>query len=658
MPIHHNDDVVAAPVATETKTATPEPVAQTQPVVEQPSFNQPQPTTYISPNAQQGVPMSVPNQTIQTNGLDALHNMLFNVLGGDGVNERITQLADIGKEYYESTKKSNTGSHMQVDFIIAPGRRISDYYGGVIVAVPYRAPNTNKVQIGYHLVIVESSTRLKPQIVPIDGQNATLPMTPGNSVNVNTDAGVQQLLRERFGNDVELIEAGYSVLPHEADISNLAFTHNMLTHAANACYTRIQVLNRDSVLDEGVMLANLISANNGVGVSAQIEDHPPAQTDIFGNPIRADWIIRALATQKANNQNGQEQGMAELGSVAAFCSPVYAAPSQQVSQFGQVQQGTRHYYNKVTIREFRQGNIRLSLGTLFLLIASTGLLATNGLWKRKYIPNNHIPSGVMDVNDIGALGYEVPQLNPDGKPGMVDTKSAAFNNEAFTRYMDMLFHPDSMFAIDVPDGHYLLNILLNEAKGGHESRNIILNVLNSMTGNRFSQHFDANTMRMFQNHDIRIINGYYKSSSAGTNVSLDVLDHLAMLNVVKGDSIAVRDYEACYLFGSADVRLAKRLEIINNLSDNTAVVKSYSSQIYITPQMLTALMNSFKEAGIFPEIHGVGYNNMNAHTRPTVDMFSGLTVNPNAINNMFANNSGYNANNGFYHKHGFGGYFG
>lgn len=574
-------------------------------------------------------------------GLDKLQGFFFNVLGGDGVSERISALADAGKTYYETSRKSNTGNGMQVDFIIAPGRRIADFYGGVIVAVPMRSANGQSVEVGAHLIIVESSTRLKPWTVNHEGQQLVIPNTPSNVVGPATIEGVSALVREHYGTEVKVVEAGFSVLPFEADIANTAFVNQILTHAANACYTRLQLFHATNVTDEGVLLANIMSdPQRDITVSAQIEDHPPAQYDLFGNPIRADFLIRTLAVQNGN-QNGVEQGMCELGTVVAYCTPLYAAPVQPVNPYMPHIPNTRHYYNMVVIRELRQGNVRLSIGNAIMLIATAGLLATNNLWRRAYIPDNHIPSGQLDIKDIGAFGYEVPQLNHDGKPGKIDTKTAEFNNEAFTKYMDTLFHPEIIYAIDVPDGHYLMNVFMSEANNNPNAHAVLLNILNSMTGGRFGRYFDA-TQPFFKNENKRIINGYYKSATKGTNVSVDVLDHLAMLNLVSGEATALREFETTFNHGPQALRVAKRLDILNALSDNTATVKGYSNRLYFNPAFIEAAMRAMKECRIFPEIQGGNYANMNAYVRPTVDMFAGLTVNPNHIPNMFGGFGNHN----------------
>lgn len=567
-------------------------------------------------------------------GLEALGTYFFNALGGQGVNERITALAEAGREYYEQGRRSNTGSNLKVDFIVAPGNRISDYYGGLIVAIQWSQPGTSDIEVGAHLIIVEGSSSLKPQVINDNGNTITIPNTAGNVVSPATVKGVENLVREHYGNsNLNVINAGFSVLPVEADIKNVMYVNQVLQYAANASLVRIQMYHAETLPSEGELLANVIgNKQNGVTVAAQIEDNPTNQVDVFGMPVRADFHIRSVATQTGTQTNHAEQGMLELGSVNAFCTPVYLQPAQQYGFYPQMQQ-QQYYVNQVVVKDIKPGTTRLSLGNALLLLATTGLLATNNLWRRAYIPNTHIPAGNMDIKDIGALGYEVP--TQPAKPGEVpptptrfNTKSSEFDHIKFNQMMDMLFRPELMYAIDVPDGHYLLGVFLAEANGDANCHRLITETLDKMTKGSFTMLFN-DQQPYFINRDTRIINGYYRNGNQ--NMSLDVLDHLAMLNLASGDSVMMRQYESSYHLGSPVMRIAKRLDLIEAMSDGQPVVKGYSNRIYMNPKFLEAMMAAFKSKGVFPEIQGANLNNMQAYARPTFDQFSNLMVNPGHI---------------------------
>lgn len=563
--------------------------------------------------------------------LDIIRQASFKPLGGGAVHEKISRIHQLFTSVYEEKKKMDP-SVMDVRFIIAPPSKIGNLYGGIIVAIPTQ---TNKgIAVGTHLMVVENSTKPQPQSVQFNGVHYTVHNTASNTVTAETVQACSALTEQSLKlPGAEIIDAGFTIIPEEVTVNDEATLKNLLDNAAGAALTRLQLHTGNIESDIAYVLADAIRSNE-VSVYANIEENPLEQTDIAMQPIRSDFKITTIASQNAT-QNAHTEQAIEIGSVNVFCSPVYTQPQVQYTPQGMVQP-TRSYFNQIVIRDLKTGpEIRLSTANLFMLMATTGLLAQAGLWKRAYTPNMHIAKGQLDLKDIGAFGYEVPQMSPNGRPELVDTKTSEFDTQTFNRYMTALFHDEVIYQVDVPDGHYLLNVLLAEANGSQVARDIVHGVINGLTNGVFATLY-PNTEQMFYNTDIRVINGYYTDGESGKTKPLDNLDHLALLNMVQGDAHSMQEFESS--FGntrSSALKLAIRTAMLEELTSNNMKVRSYSTRLTINPKFMEALINALRTHKLFPEITS-RFAQQQTYSRPTMDFYSRYAVNPNHIPNLFA----------------------
>lgn len=562
--------------------------------------------------------------------LDLIRQALVKPLGGGSVNEKISKIHQLFTRVYEE-KKLTDATVMNVQFIIAPSSRIGNLYGGIIVAIPV---NTEKgIVIGAHLLIVESSLRPNKQIETFNGVQYGIYNTASNTVTAETVKAVTALTKLSLRmQDAEVVDAGFSVIPEEVQLTDEAILIQLLDNAAGAALTRLQLHTGSIENDIAYILAEAIRSNE-VTLFATVDEHVPEPTDITNMPIRSDFRIKTVASQN-NTQNQLVSQAIEIGSVDVFCSPVYVQPLVHYNN-GMPIVSTRSYYNKIIIRDIKTGpEVRLSAANTFMLIATTGLLAQAGLWKRAYIPNMHIPKGQLDIRDIGAFGYEVPQLTKDGRPELIDTKSAEFTNDAFQRYMSAAFHDEVIYQIDVPDGHFLLALFNAEANGDQGARHIIYNIINGLTNGAFASLYSVNEP-MFGSDDTRVINGYYLDSETKRPKSLDVIDHLAMLNMTNGDAHAMQEFEQSFQVGqSPALRLAIRTAILEELTSNGMKVRSYSTRLTMNPKFMEALVNALRTQKLFPEINN-SFARQQSYVRPTADFFQRWTVDPNHIPNLF-----------------------
>lgn len=591
--------------------------------------------------------------------ISAVADTFFMPISTGTLNSRATRTIELFKDYYKQAQEA-TSNTMQVDFIPAPGNKISHFYGGFAVAIPVSTAD-GKPQVAAHLVIVESNIKMQPRVETINNQQFSFVNTAGNTVTDDTIAGLQKLIMAHYKNDdLTYVDGGFTVIPSEVDIEDLTMLHRLVEVTASAAYARLQMYNINSVEDEGVALAQVAQAQS-VRWAAQIEEKPQNQTNLTGQLIRTDFSIKtAMIPNQTQNQQYQ-LGALEFGEVNAFCSPVYAEPQQVMMSNGVwAPMSSQHYYNRIVVKDFRTGpTVRASIGSTLMLLATTSSLATNGVWKRAYIPNRHIDATQTDIHDIGALGYEVPMLNPDNytpqqaqqapKKEMIKTKVAEFTTEKFNMIMDAAFYQDLLYCIDVPDGHYMLGIFVAEANNNTVARGIIGKILNTMTGGRFYEMFGPDD-QMFYTDGERVLEGYYPNTTTGMSRPLDDVDHLALLNITNGDAEWIKQWEQ-FDNGQTlqEIRLARRTEIIQTFADDRAVVKSYSTRLTIEPKFMEALTKSLHAAGLFPTLTG----NMGAnatYTRASANQYAGLVINPSHIPNVFAGNN----NNSFNNYRGFG----
>lgn len=602
-----------------------------QPAVEMPMQTQPQVEQPTNAQTAEATGSFFQNQLGGFGGkLDVIRQALVKPLGGGSVTEKISKIHQLFTRVYEE-KKLTDATVMNVQFIIAPPARIGNLYGGIIVAIPV---NTDKgVAVGTHLMIVESSLRPNKQTETFNGVQYGIYNTASNTVTAETVKAVAALTKVSMKlGEVEVVDAGFSVIPEEVQLSDEATLIQLLDNAAGAALTRLQLHTGSVENDIAYVLAEAIRSNE-VSVFATVDEHVAEPTDIANQPIRSDFRIKTVASQN-NTQNQMLSQAIEIGSVDVFCSPAYVQPVLHYAN-GMPMQDTRSYYNKIIIRDIKTGpEIRLSAANMFMLIATTGLLAQAGLWRRAYVPNMHIPKGQMDIRDVGAFGYEVPQLTRDGRPELIDTKSAEFTNEMFNRYMSSAFHDEVIYQIDVPDGHFLLALFNAEANGDQGARHIVFNIINGLTNGAFATLYNVNDP-MFHSDDTRVINGYYLDSETKRPKSLDVIDHLAMLNMTNGDVRAMQEFEQSFQLGQPPaLKLAIRTAMLEELTSNGMKVRSYSTRLTINPKFMEALVNALRTQKLFPEINN-SFARQQSYVRPTADFYQRWTVNPNHIPNLF-----------------------
>lgn len=591
--------------------------------------------------------------------IGSLGDAFFKPISTGALNERATRIIEVFKDHYKTAQEAQPGT-MQVDFIQAPGPKISHFYGGFCVAIPVQTADGTP-QVSAHLVVIESRIKMQPRVENLNGQQFTFHNTPGNTVSDDTMAGVEKLVRAHYRNDkLVFINGGFTVIPIEVELDDLTVLNRLVEYTAEAAYARLQMFNINSVEDEGVKLAQAAKARS-VRWAAQIDEKPQNQTDITGQLIRTDFSIKTAMIPNQNQNQQYQLGALEFGEVNAFCSPVYAEPQQMPMANGVWGPVTsQHYYNQVVVKDFRTGpDIRMSIGSCLMLLATTSSLAVNGVWQRAYIPNRHIEPSQTDIHDIGAIGYEVPMLNVDNmmvanqtpRKEMIATKTAEFTTDKFNMLMSAAFYQDLLYCVDVPDGHYLLGLFVAEAKGNTNARNIIGKILNAMTDGRFYSDKFRPDSQMFYTNGERVINGYYPNTTSGTLRPLDDVDHLTLLNITSGNSEWVKNWEQ---FDNSqtpqEIRLAQRTEIIQAFAEDRAVIKSYSTRLTVKPDFMEALSSALLAAGLFPQLTN-GMSTVSSYNRANANQFAGLVINPASIPNVFAGN---NNGNQFGNYQGFG----
>ena len=567
------------------------------------------------------------------------------------LNERATRIIEVFKEYYKQAQEAN--QTMQVDFIQAPGAKISHFYGGFIVTIPAKTPD-GKIQVAAHLVIVESKMKLQPRVETLGGAQFVFQNTAGNTVTEDTIMGVEKLVRNFYhsvSTDIVFIESGFTVIPVEVDLDDLTTLHRIVEYTADAAYARLQMYNINKVEDEAIALAKAAAARS-VRWTAHIEEKPQNQTDVVGQLIRTDFSIKTTMVPTQTNNQTYQLGALEFGEVNVFCTPIYAEPQQVLMGNGLWGPATsQHYYNAVVIKDFRTGpEMRMSIGSCLMLLATTSAIATNGVWKRAYIPNRMLDATQTDIHDIGAFGYEVPILNPENynpanqnqapRREMIKTKTAEFTTDKFNALMNAAFYQDLMYCIDVPDGHYMLGLFVAEARGSVNARAIIGKILNTMTNGKFYEIFPSDHP-MFHTDGERVINGYYPNTTTGTLRPLDDVDHLTLLNITSGDSEWIRNWEQ---FDNSqtpeELRVARRTEIIKTFSGDEAVVKSYSTRVIVRPEFMKALTEALLATNMYPQLQS-GMNMNVVQSRASATQFANLVINPMNMPNVY-NNGGVN----------------
>lgn len=456
----------------------------------------------------------------------------------------------------------------------------------------------------YSILMNGPDIRLPNRIDKVDGRPYETPTVVGdiyNSTEYITRA-TELVKIARPNKNIQLIDAGCTVLPSEFNIEQQGI-HGLLYKATLAMYnTMNNVVELDST-PAYTLVGRNSSAEQLVG---RLTFTGEKYLDEVGHPQRHDVVIEMDSTR---HQAGREflASNSNITKVSGYVEPVYAQPNPDPSQA----MNNQLFYAQYVMTQLSTGYDAMDVEMTLLGLVTASMLQVQNGWADAFRPRYGSQSKEVDFRDVGGLGY----CGPDA--AKIDSKSENFKTN-FPQFMRDYFRLNQgiIFAIDIaecgPDA-FVMDIF--RAAGGNNGNAItaLVKAADNLTGGLFTQKANqAGSFPLIVDTGNRIHNGYYVAESGELRDIRDV-DLLAVANVYgKSNPTAIMTYADSFSpnVAAQPIRMANRLQIIDDVLNGRQVITGYSGRYIIHPTFLRILTEACREVGLVVNpanmVHGLG----------------------------------------------------
>lgn len=584
---------------------------------------QPQPQ-YVDPN--QGQPLYNPQfaqfsaqgsyvNLNPQNGLDRLQGLRSNYGRSIPVNDSATVAYQILELYTDVAQKTNNA---ELKFtIITPEKHSSPLCALVVHRVITGRGGSRYVAA--HSMIVESATPLASRQAQYGNLQLAIPSTAGDTYSNRMWGQIVAELRTHYGEGVVVLDAQasviYSDLTVEHNTRELGYILSCATEAVNGMLNLVAETPR-------ILTGSALRPDGSLRLVSNTDYNPQPQFTAGGLNVRSDISVTASATANATGFENETSSM-PLVTTDLYIDLAYV-PQQQV-QYGyfgapvQVAQSTLSYIPRAVITNIENKEMFSSLElSLFGLVSSMAILSNNG-WVNAFVPRER--KSTIDMRDIGAIGYEIPALAADGKPGHIVLDGDKM--KASQLIADTIAVNQIMFSMDIPevgDNTWILNALIGAANNSPEAIQQIIQACNNLTNGEFAKIYDGSGI--VDNDHTRIHLGYYWDNNQKKDIRS--VDHLALLNILarSGRQDLVQEYDATFFPDGAttDLRLDNRFKVIQAaLGDGAIQLKGYARRVTFRAAFLRTLEAAMAKAGVVVQHSAGNFDNRTARRMTPAD---------------------------------------
>lgn len=595
-------------------------------------FQQPQPDTV------QGTPDGMTGLS----GLSAFQAMFTNAIplnvGSNILNGYLEQF----RETYAEQKKSGA-TMIDVDFMALPQETLELPYSGIAVCYKHSQGVT------VHTLILEDDGPL-PEARTFQlnqHESVEVPTTPADTYNITYYETVMQQVQRKFGN-VEIFNGGMEVIYRTINMDDPNQVNRILTAATNAAVGSTSLKTTGGDISEGRTLAHTLRSH-GIQLNANVNTSPEPLTTANGLPVRRDIVVKATATLPGatqNNLRATRSGGARFAETSAFATLEYFVP--EMPQFNpymgmqQPQMPTQRYIPRIVITNIDSDGIQ-TLPSVLLGISTVTVIQEGQLWTEPFRPQKGRRNSDYDIRDIGAIGYDIKELNMDDKPGMVDTKSNSFTTTDFYRLMAATVLPTPIYSIDIEEAgsmSWLTQVFSLAANNDPDAKRAIVEACDSLTNNLFSQFFKGETILQADNN--RIFLGTYRPAGEANELrDIRDLDYLAVLNICGEDPTIIEDFEKTQRASTGPLvaRLAALNGILEQIMGPSLTIKGYANRFTFHHQFIEALARATREAKVAPMFSNLPTTQQNA-SRQRIQDFAYAMVEQQNIGGVYQGGMG------------------
>lgn len=580
---------------------------------------------------------SVPNTLSGMAALQALYGNAIQLDIGSGI---LNSYLEYFRTTYQEKKKNGT-ANITAEFIGLPQETLQLPYSGIAVCYIHAAGVT------VHTLLLEDDGPLPdPRTFTINThETVEVPTTPADTYNESYYQTVLAQVQQRFGN-VQIFDGGMQVIYRTIDLEDVNQVNRILTAATNAAVGATSLRTAGGDIAEGRTLANTLTSN-GIKLHASVNTSPERLVSSNGLPVRRDIVVKSVATvpgQTQNNLRGTRGNGFRFAELSAFATLEYVVPEMpQYNPYQPYQQPmvipTQRYVPRIVITSIDSDGIQ-TLPSVLLGISTVTVIQEGYLWTEPFRPQKGRGKNEIDIRDIGAIGYDIKELNTDDKPGMINTKSNDFTNADFYQLMAATVHRSPMYSIDIEEAgplSWLTGVFSAAAANNPDAIRAIIDACNSLTNNIFGRYFEGGTI--LQSDENRVFLGTYRPHNDTTGELRDIrdLDYLAVLNICGEDPRIVEDFEKTQRATSGlplVVRMAELQGILEQIMGASLTIKGYANRFTFHHSFIEALAKSTREAKIAPMFSNLPVH-VQENARQRIHDFEWAMVSPQAVGGVY-----------------------
>ena len=541
-------------------------------------------------------------------GMAAIQAMFNSPITADPGSALLNKFIGHFREIYDEKVKERS-TQIDLRFVPLPAETLQLPYSGIAVC------NISNRGVSIHILVLEDDgPKPDPQRFSNNQETIEIPTTPADTYNESYwDTAKTQVLRTvGLPQGTTVVNGGMQVIYRTVDPDDLLAVGRVLTSAANAAVGAV-TLDADGANNAEGRTLHSILTSYGVKLSANVNTHPEPMYTANGLPVRRDISIKSYASipnQTQNNLRGTRGSGFRFSELSAFLTLEYVAPPPMPMVYpGQPipPAPTQRYIPRVVMTSVESDGIT-TLPNILLGISTATVLQEGILWTEPFRPQKG-NRGDIDTRDIGAIGYDIPEIREDGKPAIIDTKSNAFGNKEFYQLIQATVFPTPIYSIDIEEAgplSWLTNVFRAAAANNPEANRAIIEACDSLTNNLFSKYFQGDMI--IRADENRVFLGTYTPVYATGDVKADLrdLDYLAVLNVAGSDPRVIEAYEETQRPNSGTLvnRLAHLYALYEEIIGNFEV-KGYAQRFTFYNHFIEALSRSTREAGIAPSFQNL-----------------------------------------------------
>jgi hypothetical protein len=462
----------------------------------------------------------------------------------------------------------------------------------ILVCAAFEA--AGKKQMIVFTLLVEGSVAQMPMTeIAIPGLNkpVELQMTAGDYAVESLWAAITAKLTSVFGGDYNFVPAGDFTLPRTIDpVKDVAEIRECLFYATGALDTYIE---RTFDIGSEPLTIQVITNKATTAIVMDLNDRPGITAT--GMPLRND-VAMTLRSTVRSTATGVPDKVINVVRLQGFIDLAFTNPPARND--ANMRQDTRRFTPRFVLTDLASETNLITLETQLLALSLAPLLDNNDQYLAPLMP---AATQRNKFRDFGAVGFEVNLSGEDGaRPVGKEDLSKMSTAEIFTMARMSLF-PDLHVALLVDEAGpvtWMNSAFVNAAMtNGGDAYEAIFDAANNLTGKLFESFFPAGTpISVLTN--TRMHMGYYYDENGEIRDLLDI-DYLWFLNYAGAKNIEmVYDFADTFL-GNDDPnkQLADRWAIITKAVPSATLV-SYGQIVELTPEFLTALIQSVKQAGL------------------------------------------------------------